>query len=127
MDTLFMVALILEALLGVGCMLVPAAILAPFGVKLNEIATPFARLFGSALIAFSILLWFARKSDNPGFRNAMAYSMSAYYLASAVILLITQIAGLMNALGWSMVGIHVLLLIWFGYFIVKSRPVLQQR
>jgi hypothetical protein len=36
-----------------------------------------------------------------------------------VLLLIAQLAGQMNTLGWSVVGIHVVLLVWFGYFLTK--------
>jgi len=119
-NTLFLVALIVEAVFGIGFVLAPAAMLAPFGVTFNDIATAFARLFGSALISFPILLWFARKSETSEFKICVAYSMFAYYLVSTILLVMTQLAGLMNALGWIVIGIHVVLLVWFGYFIVKK-------
>jgi hypothetical protein len=50
MDTLFLVAMIVEALFGIGFVLVPGPMLNPFGVSLNDVATTFARLFGSGLI-----------------------------------------------------------------------------
>jgi hypothetical protein len=120
-DTLFLVALIIEAVFGIGFVLAPAAMLGPFGVTFNDIATTFARLFGSALVAFSVLLWFARRSDKPELKRGVVYSLFAYYVVSTVLLVITQLAGLMNALGWIVVGIHVVLLVWFGYFIVKKQ------
>ena len=43
--------------------------LGQFGVTLNETATVFARLFGSALLAFPVLLWFARRSDTMGIQE----------------------------------------------------------
>jgi hypothetical protein len=119
MDTLFLVALIVEALFGIGFVFVPGPMLAPFGVTFTPIATTFARLFGSALISFPILLWFARKSDKPEFKRGVVYNLFAYYLVSTILLVITQLAGLMNTLGWSVIGIHVILLGWFGYFLVK--------
>ena len=120
MNTLFTVAMIIEALAGIGCLFVPAAVFGPFGVTLDEIATPFVRLLGSTLISFSVLLWLARRSDSPEFRKGVGCSLFAYYLVSAVLLVITQMAGLMNALGWSTIGVHVALLVWFGYYIVKK-------
>ena len=119
MNKLFKVALIVEAIFGIGFVIVPGAMLGPFGVTLNAITTSFVRLFGSALISFSILLWFAYKSDKSEFKKGVVYSMFAYFLVSTVLLVIAQLAGQMNALGWSVVGIHLILLVWFGYFIVK--------
>jgi hypothetical protein len=120
MDTLFLVALIVEALFGIGFLVVPGPMLGPFGVTLNAAATTFARLFGSALISFPFLLWFARESDKPEFKKGVIYSLFAYYLLSTIILVITQLAGLMNSLGWIVIGIHVILLVWFGYFVIKK-------
>ena len=119
MDMLFLVALIIEALFGVGFVLVPVPMLGPFGVTLDAAATTFARLFGSALISFPVLLWLARKSDKPEFKQGAVYSLFVYYLVSTVLLVMTQVAGQMNALGWIVVGIHVVLLAGFGYFFMK--------
>ncbi len=119
MNKLFKVTLIVEAIFGMGFVIAPGAMLGPFGVTLNAIATSFVRLFGSALISFSILLWFALKSNKSEFKKGLVYSMFAYFLVSTVLLVIAQLAGQMNALGWSVVGIHLVLLAWFGYFLVK--------
>ena len=120
MDTLFLVALIVEALFGIGFLIIPGPMLGPFGVTLDATATTFARLFGSALISFPFLLWFARKSDKPEFKKGVVYSLFAFYLLSTIILVMTQLAGLMNGLGWIVIGIHAILLVWFGYFLVKK-------
>jgi hypothetical protein len=120
MDTLFLVAMIVEALFGIGFVLVPGPMLNPFGVSLNDVATTFARLFGSGLISFPVLLWFARKSENSEFKKGVVYSLFAFYIVSTIILISTQLAGLMNSLGWIVVGIHVVLLVWFGYFVIKK-------
>ena len=120
MDTLFFVALIVEALFGIGFLIVPGPMLGPFGLTLDIAATTFARLFGSAIISFPVLLWFARRSTQPEFKKGVIYSLSAFYLVSTIILVITQLAGLMNGLGWIVVGVHGILLVWFGYFLVKK-------
>jgi hypothetical protein len=123
MNTLFLVALIVEALFGIGFVLVPGPMLGPFGMTFNPIATAFARLFGAALLGYTILLWFARKSDKPESKKGVVYSLFTYYLVSTILLVITQLAGLMNALGWGVIGIHMVLLVWFGYFLVsRSAP-----
>jgi hypothetical protein len=67
----------------------------------------------------------ARKSDKPEPKKGVVYSLFAYYLVSTILLVITQLAGLMNALGWGVIGIHMVLLVWFRYFLV-SRSALAQ-
>ncbi len=120
MNTLFWVALIVEALFGLGFVFVPAALLGPYGVSLDATATTLARLFGSALLSFPVLLWFALRSDKPDFRKGTVYSLTLFYLVSSVVLVIAQLANQMNALGWVVIAIQVILLVWFGYFLLRG-------
>jgi hypothetical protein len=46
-------------------------------------------------------------------------SLFVYFLISTVLLIIATISGPMNVLGWSIIGIHVILLVWFGYFLLR--------
>lgn len=119
MNTLFLVTMIIQALFGLGFMLIPDLLLAPFGVTFTPTARIFANLFGSALMGYGILLWLARKSDQSGFKKATIYCEFVFLLMSTVFLVITQLSGLMNALGWAIVGEHIGLLIWFGYYLRK--------
>ena len=120
MNTLFLIALIVESIFGIGFILAPGALLNPMGVILNESATTFANLFGSAIISFPVLLFFAMKSDKIEFKKGVVKSMFVYYLISGILLLITQLNGQMNSMGWSVVILHLIFLIWFGYFLLKK-------
>ncbi len=119
MNTLFLVALILEAIFGAGFILIPAKLLGPMGVILNETSTNFARLFGSAIISFPFILYLARKSDNMAFKKGVVTSMFVYYLISTVLLFTAQTSGHMNPMGWSIVSLHLIFTLWFGYFLIK--------
>ncbi len=70
MNTLFLVTMIIQALFGLGFTLFPGLMLAPFGVTLTSTATVFANLFGSGLIGYIVLLWFARKQINQSSRKS---------------------------------------------------------
>ena len=120
MNTLFLIALIVESIFGIGFILAPGALLNPMGVILNASATTFANLFGSALISFPVLLFYAMKSDKIEFKKGVVKSMFVYYLISGILLLITQLNGQMNSMGWSIVVLHLIFLIWFGYFLFKK-------
>ena len=120
MNMLFLIALIIESIFAIGFILVPGALLNPMGVILNETATTFANLFGSALISFPVLLFFAMKSDKIEFKKGVVKSMFVYFLISGILLFITQLNGQMNSMGWSVVILHLIFIIWFGYFLLKK-------
>jgi hypothetical protein len=120
MNTLFLVTLIIELIFAAGFIAAPGAMMGQFGVTLNETATVFARLFGSALLAFPVLLWFARRSEKMEFKKGAVHSMFAYYLVSTPILTLTRTSNMMNARGWSVIGLHLVLLVWFGVFLFRK-------
>jgi hypothetical protein len=120
MNMLFLIALIVESIFAIGFILVPSALLNPMGVILNETATTFANLFGSALMSFPVLLFFAMKSDKIEFKKGVVKSMFVYFLISGILLFITQLNGQMNSMGWSVVILHLIFIIWFGYFLLKK-------
>ena len=120
MNTLFLVYLIVEAIFGIGFLFVPGLMMGPMGVTLDETSTTFARLLGSLIISIPVLLFFARKSTSAEFKRGVVYSLFMYLLLSTTILLITQIKGLMNAMGWSIVILHLVFMLWFGYYLINQ-------
>jgi hypothetical protein len=120
MNTLFLIAMIFETLFGIGFIFAPGKLLGPMGVTLGQDAATFARMFGSAIISFPFLLFFARKSSLAEFRKGAVNTLFIYYFASTIILLITQLNGLMNAMGWGIVGLHLVFTVWFGIFVTKK-------
>jgi len=121
MNTLFLVYLIAEALFGLGFLFLPAALMGPMGVTLDETSITFARMFGSLIISIPFLLYFARKSANPEFKKAVVYCVLVYLFVSTIILLLAQLRGLMNSLGWSVVLLHFAFFLWFGYHALAIR------
>ncbi len=119
MNTLFLVYLIVEAIFGIGFLFVPGLLMDPMGLTLDETSTTFARMVGSLIISIPVLLFFARKSASSEFKRGAVYCIFTYLLASTIILLITQIKGLMNAMGWSVVILHLVFLLWFGYYLIN--------
>jgi hypothetical protein len=123
MNALFLVYLIAEVIFGVGFLLSPGLMMDPMGVTLDETSTTFARLFGSLIISIPVLLFFVRKSQSAEFRRAVIYCAFTYLLVSTIILLITQLKGLMNPLGWGIVMIHFVFMVWFGYYIINQNKI----
>jgi hypothetical protein len=119
MKTLFLVSMIVEAIFGIGFIFIPGPLMAPMGVTLDETSATFARMFGTAIVSMPVLIFFALKSASPEFKRGAVYLLFTYMFASTIILLITELKGLMNAMGWSIVVLHLVLLIWSGYFLLN--------
>jgi len=119
MKTLFIITLIIELLYGVGFIAIPGTILGIFGVTLIDFGTSLTRLFGSALLGFVVLLWFGIKAAHPETHRAVLATMFPYLLLSTVILLLAQLAGHMNVMGWMPVVMHFIFMIAFGLFLFR--------
>lgn len=119
MNALFLVTMIVEGIFAVGFIAVPGLMLGPYGVALDRTATNFVRLFGSALLTFPVLLSYARASADVALKRVAVRTLFVYFLVSTVLVVIAQLGGLMNSLGWIIVGLHVVFTIWFGAFLTK--------
>ena len=123
MNVLFLVYLIAEVIFGLGFLLSPGFMMGPMGVTLDETSTTFARLFGSLIISIPVLLFYVRKSQSTEFRRAVVSSAFTYLLLSTILLLITQLKEQMNPMGWGIVMIHFIFMVWFGYYLVNRSKV----
>jgi hypothetical protein len=119
MKTLFLAYLIVEAIFGIGFLFAPGLLMGPMGVTLDETSTTFARLLGTLILSIPVLLFFARKSSSNEFKSGVVYSVFIYLFLSSILLLITQLNGLMNNMGWGIVILHLAFMIWFGYYLIK--------
>lgn len=120
MKRLLTVALIFEVPPAIGFLLFPAATLQTLaGVALDASGVPVARVLGAALLAFCVLLWFARRSGSVEFVRGAVACMFAYYAVSAVVLLLAQLSGQMGPMGWAMVLAHSALAVWCGHALLQ--------
>ncbi len=119
MNMLFLVTMILEGLIAVIFIALPGPFFGPLGVRLDEAGVLLARLFASALLALVLVLWRARMSTDAALRQLAVRGLFAYFLVSAAALAVAQVGGLMNALGWALVTVHVVIVIWSGTFLKR--------
>lgn len=120
MQTLFTITLVIELIFALGFIVAPATLLGTFGAAPDAFGLSLARLFGSALSALVVLLWYTRSSRSADLHKATVRSMFMYYLISSVLLIMTQLSGLLNVMGWSTVILHLALLVAFGMFAFKK-------
>jgi hypothetical protein len=115
LSNLLVVAAAVAAIFGVGLVVASGPLLSIYGITLDKAGTVVAQLQGAALIGFAVLDWFARDVSDPPARNAVVLGNLAGAVVGFVVILIAQLAGVANALGWSTVGIYLLVALAFAY------------
>ena len=84
-------------------------------MTLDKTGTVVAQLFGSLLIAFAVLNWFARNVTDQEARRAVGLGNLAGNAVGFVVILLGQLAGIANTLGWSNVAIYLVLTLAWAY------------
>ena len=110
------IAAVLAILYGIGFVLVPAKMGELYGVQPEPHAILNVQYFGSALLAWGVILWFARDLDWAAVRGVLIGSVVGDAVGGLLSVWgISQ--GLVNAFGWTSVVIYVLLLLGGLYFL----------
>jgi len=107
---------IVAILFGLGFTLMPATMADLYGAELTPAGLYIGQLFGLSLIGFAVLSWLARGLTDPAGRQAIVTALFISELIGLVVSIINQLAGVVNALGWSTVVLYGLLALGFGYF-----------
>jgi hypothetical protein len=113
--TLLVVAAVIGVVYGICFVVVSGPLLSLFGITLDKAGTLVAQLFGVALISLAVINWFARDVTDPAARQAVVFGNLAGDAIGFVVILLGQLAGIANALGWSSVAIYLLLALGFAY------------
>ena len=114
---LFTIAAVVQTIFGLGFLLIPETLTSFYGNTLSQGGVVFARLFGAAILALAATLWFARDSAESEARRAIVIGGFVNSLIGFLVSLFSQVAGMVNALGWSTVLIFLFFAVGFGYFL----------
>jgi hypothetical protein len=115
LNNLLVVAAVIGAVFGVAFVLASGPLLAIYGITLDKAGTLVAQLFGALLIGLAVLNWFARNVTDPDARQAVVLGNLTGDVVGFVVILIGQLAGIANALGWVNVAIYLVLALGFAY------------
>ena len=108
---------VVEVVFGIGFVLMPETVGAVFGMNLSPSGALMARLFGTAFIFGSIVLWFAR--NTPRTDAALRGIVLAVVVSNTigfVVTLLASLSGVWNALGWLPVALYLVFGLGFAYF-----------
>ena len=115
---LLIVSAVVDAIFGIGFLLVPGPVLALYGGMSMEPYTE--NLFGAALIGFAVLNWFARNATEGQALRAIVLANLAANTLIFILSLLQQLSGVVNILGWSSVVISLLLALGFAYILFRK-------
>lgn len=116
---------ILSTVSGMAFVLVPTPLLSIYGVALGASGAFIAQILGASLIGIGLICWFSRNVDS----QPLAGMLLALFLADGlgtVVLLIEQLSGRVNGLGWTSIIIYLLLTLGLGYFRFRQPDVALQ-
>lgn len=106
---------VITFLFGILFLLLPAGTMSLFGVTLEQVGVFMTRYFGVAMIGIGLICLIEK---NKAFHALEGILLSLFITDTIgfVVALQAQLSGLLNALGWFIVLIWLLLALGLGYF-----------
>ncbi len=116
LSNLMVLNAVIALLFGIGLVLLPSTVLSIYGVTPGPAVNLAAQLFGVELIHVGVFCWLARNvADRPAQRAFILASLTSNVLG-VIVSVMGTLAGVFNAVGWSAVGIYVILGLGYVYF-----------
>ncbi len=107
---------IIALVYGISFVLAPATVLSLYGMTQGTSEALAGQFFGVALIAIGLLTWFARNVTDSEAQRAIILALLISDVIGVIVAVLGTVSGVMSAVGWSAVGIYLLLALGFGYF-----------
>jgi hypothetical protein len=114
--------LIVSAIIAIAFIALPGPTLGLYGISNDAAPRAIAQYFGTAHLSFAILIWYALRSHEASFVRAVVRSFFAGDLAGTIVLLSIQLRGVMNAMGWELVGLTFLFSVGWGICTIRRIP-----
>ncbi len=125
LKTLMIIKAVVCLIFGVILLFLPAWILGLLGSSYGPGAAITAREYGAALIGVLMLTWLARNAEDSTARRAIITNLFVYDGVALIAMLILQLSGAMNALGWGVVFIYLFFTVTFGYYMFPQKKAAQ--
>jgi hypothetical protein len=114
--------LFVSIIVAIALIIAPKPTLALYGIIGDNIFYAIVQYFATTHVAFAILVWLSLRKNEPQLRRIIVVSFFAGDLAGSLVLLIAQVRGLMNTLGWALVGFSLFFAFGYGYGALKKLP-----
>lgn len=122
---MFLINALIAVLLGLGFLAVPNRVLGQFGVDEYAATKLVSQLFGTAMLALGLLLWFAKDVTEENLQKGMAVALMVGAAAGLIITAVGTTSGILRSNGWMAMLVYVLFGAAYGY-LVFMRPKSQE-
>jgi|TARA_B100001750_G_scaffold240950_1_gene251541 hypothetical protein len=118
LNTLFKINTVTAGLFGLGFVIAPAAVLAPYGLSQELIngSVMMAKWFGASNIGFAVLFWFLSNAPDSDVKITVAKAMCIGFAVGCLVSIQNQMTGEINSIGWSTVTLYGLFSLGYGKF-----------
>jgi hypothetical protein len=110
---------VIFAVFGLGLLFMPAEFMAFYGLNYNPAGVLTARVFGTQVLLLAVIYWAARNAGPSSLMSAILWGSVIANILDAVIAFMGISAGVLNAMGWALVVLHVLLAVGFIYYATR--------
>lgn len=113
---------IIVVIFGIGFVIIPETLASIYGLTLDPAGALMARLFGTAFIFESVVLWLARNESptEPAVRAIMLAVIGSNAIGF-VVTLVATLSGVWNMLGWLSVALYLVFGLAFAYIYQLGR------
>ena len=116
LSNLLVINAIVALAYGISFVLVPATVLELYGMTQGTSEALAGQYFGVALIAIGLLTCFARNVADSETQRAIILALLISDVVGTIVAVRGTLSGVMSAVGWSAVGIYLLLALGYAYF-----------
>jgi len=113
--SLLIISTIVTLVYGIVLVLTPATMLSLHGMTQGPDEKLMGQFFGAALIAIGLLTWVARNVADSEAQQPIIVALLISNVLGVIVSVLGTVSGVMNAVGWTAVGIYLLLALGFAY------------
>ncbi|HZZ22740.1 MAG TPA: hypothetical protein VFE60_09260 [Roseiarcus sp.] len=118
--TLLTITAVVAVLYGLAFVLIPDSINALYGVPPAPYTALYTRFFGSALLGFGVINWFAKDFRSWDAIRGVLTGTAVTTAIGGLIALFAVVTGLSNAMTWTSVLVYALLLVGAVYWLSQG-------
>jgi len=119
--TLMIIKAVASIVLAVVLLTIPGQLLTLVGVASGLGATIYGRIYGAACVGIFLLTWTARNADDSVARKAIILDACVYDAVGFLVILMVQLSGNTNAIGWLFSAVYLFFALSFGYYLMPQK------
>ena len=118
--TLMIIKAIVCLAFGILLVFVPGVLMDFLGASLGPGGTFLGRVYGAGLFGTLMLTWFARNAAESEARRPILLHLFVYDAIGFIVSVLAVISGVLNALGWGIVAVYLLITLGSGYLLTTK-------